>query len=140
VEAEPYSAPAPAPAPVVEAETSSAAAPAAPGAGVGGGSGSVVEGDLAGARDALGADTGAGALGSGLGVNTETANTEATTKSARTGVCSEGVPCTGEITFYAVLPQSLSVMIPWGRARTFSTVPSLVVPQELGLVEVVAVS
>jgi hypothetical protein len=29
---------------------------------------------------------------------------------------------------------------PWGRARTFSTVPSLVVPQELGLVEVVAVS
>ncbi|KAJ5867435.1 hypothetical protein N7534_001988 [Penicillium rubens] len=33
-------------------------------------------------------------------VNTETANTEATTKSARTGVCSEGVPCTGEITFY----------------------------------------
>ncbi|OQE27970.1 hypothetical protein PENFLA_c005G03502 [Penicillium flavigenum] len=33
-------------------------------------------------------------------VNTETANTETTTKSTRTGVCSEGAPCTGEITFY----------------------------------------
>jgi hypothetical protein len=31
-------------------------------------------------------------------------------------------------------------MIPWGRARTSSVVPSLVVPQELGLELVVAVS
>jgi hypothetical protein len=31
---------------------------------------------------------------------TPAVNTEATTKSTRTGVCSEGAPCSGEITFY----------------------------------------
>lgn len=39
-----------------------------------------------------------------------------------------------------VLPQSESVMIPCARARTFSVLPSLAVPQALGLVMVVAVS
>lgn len=39
-----------------------------------------------------------------------------------------------------VLPQSLLVMMPCGKASTFSVRPSLVVPHELGLLALVAVS
>ncbi|KAJ5529955.1 hypothetical protein N7527_003348 [Penicillium freii] len=67
---------APAPAPTVEAETSTTPAP-------------VVE-----------AETSSTAAPTATrSANTETTNTE-TTSSGRTGACSEGSPCDGEITFY----------------------------------------